>query len=433
VFSVLPSSIGQWWRRGVSSAIRGLVWGVVSVPLKIVLFVLTLVSLVVLPLGLGLVLLPAVTAGVRALANRFRGSAAWIGVPIPVPYKVRPTRAPVGWGATRWILTDAATWRDLSWLIADVPVSLVLGIVPAAAILYGAEGVTFIPLLLSYTLDWYGYGVFWPIDTAFKAWAAAPQGFVFIVVGLTLAPLALWVAAQFGRLLLAPTKAATLRLRVRHLTESRSDSVDAQAAELRRIERDLHDGAQARLVSLSMSIGLAEQLMSTDPDAAQQLMAEAREASGHALVELRNLVRGIHPPVLAERGFGGAVQALALAVPLPVEVSVDLPGRPLAPVESAAYFAVAEVLANVSKHSQARRAWITIAHCSGVLAVEVGDDGIGGASLDAGTGLQGIVRRLAAFDGTMTVTSPPGGPTVVAMELPCELSSLRTTPSSGTA
>jgi signal transduction histidine kinase len=182
-----------------------------------------------------------------------------------------------------------------------------------------------------------------------------------------------------------------------------------------------------------MSIGLAEQLMKTNPDAAQQLMAEAREASGHALVELRSLVRGIHPPVLAERGFGGAVEALAMAVPMPVDVSVDLPGRPLAPVESAAYFAVAEVLANVSKHSQASCAWITVAHRDGVLAMEVGDDGVGGASLDAGTGLQGILRRLGAFDGTMTVTSPPGGPTVVAMELPCALSSPRTTPSSGTA
>jgi signal transduction histidine kinase len=321
----------------------------------------------------------------------------------------------------------------LSWLIADVPVSLVLGIVPAAVILYGAEGVIFIPLILSYTVDWYGYGIFWPIDDNFEAWAAGPQGFVFVVVGLTVAPLSLWVAAQFGRLLLGPTKAATLRLRVRHLTESRSESVDAQAAELRRIERDLHDGAQARLVALSMNIGLAEELMKTNPDAAQHLMAEAREASSRALVELRNLVRGIHPPVLAERGFGGAVEALALAVPMPVDISVDLPGRPVAPVESAAYFAVAEALANVSKHSQAKRAWITVAHGDGVLAMEVGDDGVGGATLDAGTGLQGIVRRLAAFDGTMTVSSPLGGPTVVAMELPCELSSPKTMPSSGTA
>jgi signal transduction histidine kinase len=179
-----------------------------------------------------------------------------------------------------------------------------------------------------------------------------------------------------------------------------------------------------------MSIGLAEELLARDPLAAQRLMAEAREDSGRALVELRDLVRGIHPPVLAERGLGGAVQALALAVPAPVEVDLDLPGRPPAPVESAVYFAVAEALANATKHSDARRVWIHLRHADGRLAALVGDDGRGGAT--PGTGLRGIKRRLAAFDGTMTVTSPPGGPTVVAMELPCELSSPRTSPSSGT-
>jgi len=208
--------------------------------------------------------------------------------------------------------------------------------------------------------------------------------------------------------------------------------VDAQAAELRRIERDLHDGAQARLVALSMSIGLAEELMASDPGAAQRLLAEARQNSGEALVELRGLVRGIHPPVLAERGFDGAIRALALSVPLPIAVEVDLPGRPQAPVESAAYFAVAEVLANISKHSGATRAWISASHVDGRLLVAVGNNGAGGADPAGGTGLRGIARRLGAFDGTMAVTSPPGGPTVVTMELPCELSSPRTTPSSGT-
>ncbi len=149
------------------------------------------------------------------------------------------------------------------------------------------------------------------------------------------------------------------------LTETRSETVDASAAELRRIERDLHDGAQAQLVALSMNIGLAEEMMKHDPETAQQLLAEAREASGTALTELRDLVRGIHPPVLAERGLDGAVRALALTLPLPVDVHVDLPGRADAPVESAAYFAVAEMLANVVKHSGARRGWIQIEHARG--------------------------------------------------------------------
>jgi signal transduction histidine kinase len=241
-----------------------------------------------------------------------------------------------------------------------------------------------------------------------------------------------WLHLRFASFFLAPTRTAELALRVRQLTVTRADTVDAQSAELRRIERDLHDGAQARLVALSMSIGLAEELMTRDPAAAQRLLGEARDASGLALVELRDLVRGIHPPVLAERGLDGAIRALALAVPLPVAVDVELRGRPPAPVESATYFAVAEALANVTKHSGAGRAWIRLAYADGKMSMVVGDDGSGGAVPDGGTGLAGIERRLAAFDGTMTLASPLGGPTVVTMELPCELSSPRTSPSSGT-
>jgi signal transduction histidine kinase len=208
--------------------------------------------------------------------------------------------------------------------------------------------------------------------------------------------------------------------------------VDAQAAELRRIERDLHDGAQARIVSLGMTIGLAEELIERDPAAARKLLAEARESSSAALVELRHLVRGIHPPVLAERGLDGAVRALALSLPIPITVDIDLPGRPDTPVESAAYFVVAEALANVSRHSAASTAWVRMRHADGVLFMTVGDDGIGRADPAAGTGLRGIERRLAAFDGTIALSSPPGGPTVVTMELPCALSSPKTSLSSGT-
>ena len=218
----------------------------------------------------------------------------------------------------------------------------------------------------------------------------------------------------------------------RALTHTRTGAVDAQAAELRRIERDLHDGAQARLVSLGMTIGLAEELVDRDPAAARKLLAEARESSGTALVELRHLVRGIHPPVLAERGLDGAVRALALSLPVPITVDIDLPGRPDDPVESAAYFAVAEALANVVRHSRAHTGSVSMRHADGMLTMVVGDDGAGGADPAAGTGLRGIERRLAAFDGTMALSSPPGGPTVMTMELPCALSSPKTSPSSGT-
>ena len=231
--------------------------------------------------------------------------------------------------------------------------------------------------------------------------------------------------ARVASSLLAPTR-TEMTARVSQLTESRSVAVDSSAAELRRIERDLHDGAQARLVALGMNIGLAEQVVRDDPEQALTLLAEARAASGAALSELRALVRGIHPPVLAERGLDGAVCALALSLPLHVDVHINLPGRGSAPVESAAYFVIAEALTNVVKHSGATRAWVQLEYEPGKLVAIVGDNGAGGAVPRADGGLRGIERRLSAFDGMVAVTSPVGGPTQVTMELPCELSLART-------
>jgi signal transduction histidine kinase len=241
------------------------------------------------------------------------------------------------------------------------------------------------------------------------------------------------VHARFARLLLAPTRKTELALRVTHLTRTRTEAVDAQAAELRRIERDLHDGAQARLVALGMSLGMAEDIIGRDPEAARVLLVEARRSSGLALSELRDLVAGIHPPVLAERGLDGALRALAMALPIPVEITIDLPGRPQAPVESALYFAAAEVLTNVAKHSGANEGWGRLEYTGTNLRLTIGDNGRGGASIEAGTGLRGVARRLSALDGTLVVVSPPGGPTHVLMEVPCVLSSPKTSHSSGTA
>jgi signal transduction histidine kinase len=215
--------------------------------------------------------------------------------------------------------------------------------------------------------------------------------------------------------------------RVGALTRSRRSVLEIQELELRRVERDLHDGAQARLVSLGISLGLAEQMMEADPSQARQLLTDARLSAGAALSDLRDLVRGIHPPVLADRGLEGAIRALVVTVPVPVEVSVDLPSGGLAdPLESAVYFAVAESIANVVKHSQARHAWIRIEHTAEMLCVVIGDDGCGGAEPERGTGLSGVDNRLAAFDGTLSVVSPHGGPTILRIEVPCEPSSQRT-------
>jgi len=219
---------------------------------------------------------------------------------------------------------------------------------------------------------------------------------------------------------------ADLAGRVQQLTETRGHAVDAAAAELRRIERDLHDGAQARLVALGMNLRAVERVLPTSPNAALALVAEARETSVRALNELRDLIRGICPPVLADRGLGHAVQALALDTPLPTTLEIDLPGRLPPPVESACYFAVAEALANAVKHAGARSAHIRIRHSAGLLRIEVSDDGIGGADPALGTGLLGVERRLGTFDGILAVNSPPGGPTMIVMEMPCALSSPKT-------
>jgi signal transduction histidine kinase len=224
--------------------------------------------------------------------------------------------------------------------------------------------------------------------------------------------------------MLGPADQAELVLRVAHLAETRSEAIDTGAAEMRRIERDLHDGAQARLVAMGMTLDAAGQLIDSNPSAARALLLEARDTSVKALAELRDLVRGIHPPVLADRGLGDAVRALDS--PLRARLASDLPGRLPAPVESAAYFAVSELLANVSKHAGAAQAWIDIRYSGGMLRVGVSDDGRGGADPARGTGLRGIERRVAAFDGVLAVHSPSGGPTAVTMEIPCALSSLKT-------
>jgi signal transduction histidine kinase len=247
-------------------------------------------------------------------------------------------------------------------------------------------------------------------------WAVSGGGYfwpVWVLLGAVIA-----VGAHAAALLMGSDRSA-LTERISTLEESRAGAVDVQEAELRRIERDLHDGAQARLVALGMSLGMAEQKLATEPEAAAELLADARAGAGEALRELRDLARGIHPPVLADRGLDAAVRALAAASPVSVTVSATVPERPKPPVESAAYFVVAEALANAGKHSGARRVDVRIVSGDGVLSVEVHDDGSGGAD-PAGGGLSGLRRRVEALDGTLRVVSPVGGPTTIRAELPCE-------------
>jgi signal transduction histidine kinase len=217
-------------------------------------------------------------------------------------------------------------------------------------------------------------------------------------------------------------RAQALTRRVTRLTETRSDATEVAVAELRRIERDLHDGAQARLIAVGMSLRAAEELMRANPEAARALVAEARETSSRALDDLRGLVRGIYPPVLADRGLADAVRALALDAPISVNTDITLDEEHLPmPVAAAVYFAIAEALTNAVRHAEADTVEVGIGYSGNMLRATITDDGIGGADPSRGTGLLGVERRLATFDGIMAVTSPVGGPTIVVLEVPCAL------------
>ena len=362
--------------------------------------------------GLWLLLVPGILQGIRHLARLTRRLAGeWCGIRIPDPYRpAGPGDREVSLRGLGRRLADPATGRDVGWLVINTCGGWVVAVLPAGLIAAGLVG--FLRVLTHRPAGS-------PAHTLLLL--AASGGLP--AAGLAIAPGMLTAYGMLARWMLGPAGPAELVQRVQHLAETRSEAIDTGAAEMRRIERDLHDGAQARLVAMGMTLDAAGQLIDTNPAAAQALLMEARDNSVRALAELRDLVRGIHPPVLADRGLGDAVRALALDTPVRARLASELPGRLAAPVESAAYFAVSELLANVSKHAGASQVWMDIRYADGMLRVGVSDDGRGGADPARGTGLRGIERRLAAFDGVLAVSSPAGGPTVVNMEIPCALSS----------
>ena len=378
-----------------------------------------LLALVVLGTGLGLArfAVPYALLGVRRLARLTRQLAAdWCGVPIPERYTPRPDEALTFTGRLTWLAMDRATWRDLWWTVAS-PVACILAALPAVIIAIGL--IEFIGPELTREIP----------PPAFPGNAAGTLivlGLAIASTGVLAAPALLRAYGLLARSMLTPDGEAELASRVRQLTQTRAEALDTGAAEIRRIERDLHDGAQARLVAMGMTLDAAGQIIDSNPEAARALVREARDASVKALAELRALVRGIHPPVLADRGLADAIRALALDSPMRIHLASELTGRPPAPVESAAYFAVSELLANVSKHAEARQTWVDIRHTDEMLRIGVTDNGHGGAEPARGTGLRGIERRLASFDGVVAISSPPGGPTAVTMEIPCALSSPKT-------
>lgn len=373
------------WRLTLYAA-----WQVLLALPCLLLFVFTVVGGTLAIASIGLAIIVWSVPALRWVADRHRVMAARIlQAPVPDDYRPVPPGSHLVTRITTWA-RDPMTWRDLAWAMFSMTAGFTISLLTVLLLVCVVTGAVW----------WY---------------AAVPL---------------MRARAALDRSFLSYGHAERLERRVAALTETRAELVDHSAAELRRLERDLHDGAQARLVALSMSLGLADEAFDGDVETARRMVGEARATTAAAIGDLRSVVRGIHPPVLADRGLGGAVEALALDMPIPVTVESRLPGRPPAPVESALYFGVAECLANIGKHAGASRAWIELRHGDGVLRAVVGDDGRGGAAPDRGTGMLGVLRRLSAFDGTMSVSSPAGGPTIVILEVPCDLSSPKTMPSS---
>ena len=381
------------------------------------LFCIEVTAIPLVIVTVGIIMLLAVVPLTAGLANVHRWMAEQVlGEPVPPTYKPTTGLGVLG-RLQRWA-ADPARWLDLLWLLVASTAGFVIALIPITLFL-GIAWYAVFPLVFALTPD----GVF-DTDLGFMMLDTQAESFVYWIGAVVF--FALWwftarpltkLHAQIDRGMLS-NRTQRLEARVSELSTSRAETVDQSAAEIRRIERDLHDGAQARLVALGMSLGMADELMARDPEAARKMLAEARLTTSAALGDLRSVVRGIHPPVLADRGLAGAVQALAMDMAIPVTTTVTLSTRPPAPVESAAYFAVAECLANIGKHAEATRAWITVEQQGHVLHLEVGDDGRGGADPEAGTGVRGVVRRLSAFDGTLALSSPEGGPTVITVDIP---------------
>ena len=380
--------------------------------------VATPVGIVLLPIGLAgapILWVVLVLSRLYARAERSR-FALMLDVRIPDPATDRP-RAARWWQRLRQRLTAAETWRQLGYALLRFPLStvqmtLVISVwaMALAMIAFPAYNGA---LPRGSTILGRGHA---PVGARDQVLVAAGGLIILLAAPQLTRGLALADAAV-ARLLLGPPR-ADLRARIGELELSRARVVDSAEAERRRIERDLHDGAQQRLVALAMDLGRARARFADDPDAARAIVDQAHAEAKEALVELRNLVRGVHPPVLTDRGLDAALSGLAALSPVPVSVRVDAAPRPPASVEAIAYFVVAEALTNVAKHARATRAVVSVDRSGDTLSVVIRDDGIGGAD-PRGLGLSGLADRVSGVDGRLTVDSPAGAGTVIEVELPC--------------
>jgi signal transduction histidine kinase len=353
-------------------------------------------------------------AGARAERSLLR---TLLDVDIPSPY--RPAAETSLWRQLRTAASDPATWKDFVYLALLFPLGILWFSVVTTVWAF-ALGLLALPLY--YWAPDGGAEVIGPYIVVNEWWEAVLGALVGLAAALLVPHVIRAIAHVHGQLargLLGASRKAELKRRMLELEAIRAKAVGSAEAERRRIERDLHDGAQARLVSLAMELGRAKEKFADDPVAAQALLEHAHEEAKATIAELRNLARGIHPAVLTDRGLDAALSALAARSQVPVRIDVRLRERPPAEVESVAYFVVAEALTNVAKHAEATEVEVLVARDGERLVVEVRDDGVGGARAGANGGIGGLADRVAAVRGTLSVWSPDGGPTIVRAELPC--------------
>jgi signal transduction histidine kinase len=409
-----PIVSGSTWRRVISACLN--LW-VMIIPIVVVSVGISLAAGLAIFVFPGVFILLATFTCTRLFGRLERARLNHLlDAGILDPH--RPLRPGSFWNRFGQRFTSAASWKEVAYW----PVHAIAGSITFAFV----------------TAVWVGAGVFiasplyvrhLPEGRAHLLVAivsSSGQIAVLCATGVVLLLAAPWVTrgltgmdAALGRGLLGRRRSDELEERVDVLQTTRARAVDSAEAELRRIERDLHDGAQARLVALAMDLGMAREKMIDDPVMARGLIDEAHQEAKRAIVELRDLARGIHPAVLADRGLDPALSSLVSRARVPVELTVDVSERPPATTESIAYFIVAEALTNIAKHAHANAASVSVVRRGPSLVLEISDDGVGGADVTKGTGLAGLADRVSAVDGYMDVSSPIGGPTIILVELPC--------------
>jgi signal transduction histidine kinase len=382
--------------------------------------VVTLLALAagLMPLALlGVPILVLTVHLVRGLARLERG---WyrlsLGVQIEPPQPPPPARS---LPRRVWqLVASIRTWREIGYQLLLLPVGAVTMTLTTLA--WAAPVALLLLPAYNHALPNGGADLgALQVRSEGVAYAAAALGLLLLLLAPYLVHGLSTVDVAFGRALLGRFSTRELSERVGELERSRRRAVDSVEGERRRIERDLHDGAQQRLVALAMTLGRARARYRGDPTGIGDLLEEAHHEAKQAIVELRDLTRGLHPPVLADRGLDAALSALAARSPVPVTVEMRVPTRPPASIEAIAYFVVAEALTNVAQHAHAKTASVAVRREDGWLRVSVHDDGVGGADPAAGTGLRGLADRVSAVDGRLSVDSPAGGPTTLTVELPC--------------